>query len=89
VRLDETYHYVATRFQLTLRGLKHRVGLADARTHPEKNLELAASALRFLFLNRGEQQIRISLEFVSHSSRRTAFDTIVLTSWPVSESQLG
>ncbi len=41
------------------RSLKHRVGLAHARTHPEKDLQPPTPRLRFIRLDRGEQCVGI------------------------------
>ena len=67
VRLDNANHHFRTLLQSLLRRLQHRVGLAHARRHPEKNLELAARSRDFLAFHLREKRIRIRPFGLAHA----------------------
>ena len=69
VRFDIADDHVASSFQLTLRGLQHGVGLADAGRHAEKNLEPTAFPGGLRALDGTQQRIRIGAVVVSHGFR--------------------
>ena len=59
VRFDDADHDFAALLLLLPRRLQHRVGLAHAGRHPEKNLELAARSGGLFALHLREDVIRI------------------------------
>src|SRR5690349_9531976 len=59
---------IPPRFQLTLSGFEHGVGLADTGAHAEENFEPPAFALRGIALKRGQQGIWTWAQRLSHAS---------------------
>ena len=58
---------VVTGLQLAVRGFEHRIGLADAGAHAEKNLAPTALLRGLLALEGTQQRVGIGAVLVSHA----------------------
>jgi hypothetical protein len=66
MRFDVADDHVAPGGEFAARGFEHGEGLADARRHAEKDLELAAFLRGLLALQRTQQRIGIGAVAVVH-----------------------
>ena len=68
MRFDDADHDLGSLLQLLLGGLQHRIGLSDARRHPEENFQLAAGSRGFVALHPRENLIGIRPVHLAHTS---------------------